>query len=70
MAAVFNPGFDILEDIPLVYRQSAMRIEKLNCDGGRSECAFHETGGAAIFQGNQVFIRIERNPSKGLTDKR
>ena len=50
MAAVFNLGFDALEDIPLVCREPVKRVEKLNCDGTRSACAFRESNGVLRIQ--------------------
>ncbi|MBE5783731.1 MAG: hypothetical protein E7329_10505 [Clostridiales bacterium] len=40
MAAVFNLGFDVLEDIALVCDKKVEAVEMLNPDGSRSECAF------------------------------
>ncbi len=45
MVAFFNLGFDDLEDTPLVLDFEANKIEKLNPDGTRSECAFEVVDG-------------------------
>jgi hypothetical protein len=45
MVAFFNLGFDDLEDTPLVCEKPVTKVEKLNPDGTRSECAFEVVDG-------------------------
>lgn len=45
MVAFFNLGFDDLEDTPLVFEKPVTKVEKLNPDGTRSECAFEVIDG-------------------------
>ena len=40
MAAFFNIGFDILEDIPIVSAKPVTKVERLNPDGTRSQVPF------------------------------
>ena len=51
MAAIFNLGLDVLEDIPLVCTKKVERVEMLKSDGTRQECEF--------IVGNGV-IRVKR----------
>jgi hypothetical protein len=45
MAAAFNLSFDALEELPLVIRGNATKIERLNECGERVECAFEVRDG-------------------------
>lgn len=45
MVAFFNLGFDDLEDTPLVCADKVSKVEVLNPDGTRSECAFEVVDG-------------------------
>ena len=45
MVAFFNLGFDDLEDTALVCETPVTKVEKLNPDGTRSECAFEVVDG-------------------------
>ena len=40
MISLFNMSHDELDEIPLVISEKFSKIEKLNCDGTRSECRF------------------------------
>lgn len=48
MAVLYNLGFDELEEVPLVCKDTVVEVEKLCSDGTRSRCSFSENGPTVI----------------------
>lgn len=48
MVSLFNLSHDELDEIPVVISDKFTKIEKLNCDGTRSECTFDICGNDVI----------------------
>ena len=44
VCAIFNTGFDPMEEIRLCIEQQVGKVERLDCSGAWEACAFEQTG--------------------------